>query len=87
VPGETRRRSRGRGGGRLSGMISGGGGMWFRIMGRGVGLSTVMRNWTRGGGEVGGSMSFRGGIGIGGGWSIRQGIGMMLCMGCMVSWR
>jgi hypothetical protein len=58
VPGETRRRSRGRGGGRLSGMISGGGGMWFRIMGRGVGLSTVMRNWTRGGGEVGGSMSF-----------------------------
>jgi hypothetical protein len=63
-------------------MISGGGGMWFRIMGRGVGLSIAMR---RGMGEEGGCMSFRGGIGIGGGWSIRLGIGMMLCMGYMFS--
>jgi hypothetical protein len=56
--------------------------MWFRIMGRGVGLSIAMR---RGMGEEGGCMSFRGGIGIGGGWSIRLGIGMMLCMGYMFS--
>lgn len=51
-------------------MISGGGGMWFRIMGHGVGLSIVMRRWMRKGGG-GGPMSFRGDIGIGGGWSIR----------------